>query len=453
MKQLFTLCAMLALTTGAMADDISYILDADGNEATTDIESVGAYETADDGTVTYTSGWWSAFSSYYVVPAGYTVTIDYTGYNNGEVSSNNWGTALILSNDVNRYGDGYSEYVGITVADSLWIGNSDDHFSTGYPSSYEERVELLNGASVKVKIANCTTKAVITIEATSEDGTVMAQRMNYTTFTDGETVRAFFIVEENYMEGVTSSIAEGADTSFSGDYPYIAGGEEETSVGAEDFSTGWWGDFSSYYLVPSGYKLDLSFLNACSETAEPGEENNYSNLVAVMVVNDISQSDRYSVSDYAEYVGLTTAGWEWCNYNSRDYSSDIELSGTELAAALNGATVDITVTNDDTDLSVEMVATAEDGTVMTQEVFTTIEAQDVRSFLIPAGCYISNISSTLTSLSEGDDDSTDDSLTGIAAVETADEEGDATIYNLQGQKVDESYKGIVIKNGKKYFAK
>jgi hypothetical protein len=28
---------------------------------------------------------------------------------------------------------------------------------------------------------------------------------------------------------------------------------------------------------------------------------------------------------------------------------------------------------------------------------------------------------------------------------------DDTMYNLAGQEVDENYKGIVIKNGKKYF--
>jgi hypothetical protein len=31
--------------------------------------------------------------------------------------------------------------------------------------------------------------------------------------------------------------------------------------------------------------------------------------------------------------------------------------------------------------------------------------------------------------------------------------GDGHIYNLRGQRVDENYKGIVIKNGKKYIQK
>lgn len=43
--------------------------------------------------------------------------------------------------------------------------------------------------------------------------------------------------------------------------------------------------------------------------------------------------------------------------------------------------------------------------------------------------------------------------TGIDHVKTADRAGDGKIYNLSGRRVNESYKGIVIKNGKKYIQK
>ena len=36
---------------------------------------------------------------------------------------------------------------------------------------------------------------------------------------------------------------------------------------------------------------------------------------------------------------------------------------------------------------------------------------------------------------------------------TTDSKFNGAIYNLQGVRVDESYKGIVIKNGKKYLQK
>ena len=45
------------------------------------------------------------------------------------------------------------------------------------------------------------------------------------------------------------------------------------------------------------------------------------------------------------------------------------------------------------------------------------------------------------------------STTGISTIEKEDTNDDNAIYNLAGQKVDSSYKGIVIKNGRKYWAK
>ena len=47
----------------------------------------------------------------------------------------------------------------------------------------------------------------------------------------------------------------------------------------------------------------------------------------------------------------------------------------------------------------------------------------------------------------------DDSTTGISDIRTDENQNDGRIYNLAGQVVDESYKGIVIKNGRKYLAK
>ena len=43
--------------------------------------------------------------------------------------------------------------------------------------------------------------------------------------------------------------------------------------------------------------------------------------------------------------------------------------------------------------------------------------------------------------------------TGIDHVKTADRAGDGKAYDLSGSRVNESYKGIVIKNGKKYIQK
>ena len=46
-----------------------------------------------------------------------------------------------------------------------------------------------------------------------------------------------------------------------------------------------------------------------------------------------------------------------------------------------------------------------------------------------------------------------DVVTGINAVRTMVENENAPIYNLAGQRVDKSFKGVVIKNGKKFIQK
>lgn len=47
----------------------------------------------------------------------------------------------------------------------------------------------------------------------------------------------------------------------------------------------------------------------------------------------------------------------------------------------------------------------------------------------------------------------DNETTGINLIENNSNVSNNAIYNLAGQKVDASYKGIVIKNGKKYLMK
>ena len=45
------------------------------------------------------------------------------------------------------------------------------------------------------------------------------------------------------------------------------------------------------------------------------------------------------------------------------------------------------------------------------------------------------------------------SETGISTVKTTNDNTTGIIYNMQGLQVDSSYRGIVIKNGRKYMQK
>ena len=45
------------------------------------------------------------------------------------------------------------------------------------------------------------------------------------------------------------------------------------------------------------------------------------------------------------------------------------------------------------------------------------------------------------------------STTGISNISAAEVSKQAEVYNLSGQRVDASYKGIVVRNGRKYLRK
>ena len=47
----------------------------------------------------------------------------------------------------------------------------------------------------------------------------------------------------------------------------------------------------------------------------------------------------------------------------------------------------------------------------------------------------------------------DDTTTGITATESTDNDDNAPVYNIAGQRVNNAYKGLVIKNGKKTIVK
>jgi len=47
----------------------------------------------------------------------------------------------------------------------------------------------------------------------------------------------------------------------------------------------------------------------------------------------------------------------------------------------------------------------------------------------------------------------DEQSAGVETVKVADKTNNGAIYNLSGQRVNNSYKGLVIKNGQKYVVK
>ena len=60
--------------------------------------------------------------------------------------------------------------------------------------------------------------------------------------------------------------------------------EDVYTVGATDFSTGWWAQFSKYYVIPDGKKFHLQF----NLNINPSATNTYKNF-AMIITTDVDR--------------------------------------------------------------------------------------------------------------------------------------------------------------------
>ena len=215
-------------------------------------------------------------------------------------------------------------------------------------------------------------------------------------------------------------------------------------VGAEDNTAGWWSAFSSYQTIPADKTLHIEFTNYSSKA------NNWNNWLCV-VTNNIERG----VEGYNEYCVLRADNYAWqyglntgpdsdhswftsltSNYNWDTFKDDMDGSKVVLEVIRVGAAVtihaDITATSGNTYFE-EFVINCGDGT------------QDVGVFLTTEQGHLDIYKPSISIF--------DSVTTGVENLTIAQPAKTAAIYNMAGQRVDSNYKGLVIKNGKKYIVK
>ena len=182
------------------------------------------------------------------------------------------------------------------------------------------------------------------------------------------------------------------------DDPVIEGLHEDVyTVGATDYSTGWWAQFSKYYQVPDGEKWVAQF----NLSINPAASNTYKNY-AMIICND---EDR-GAANYKEYGAIRydyqpSGNSEWGDYIDRSLAtSDLEFqTDTDTGVDKLGGLVTLTVDRTQGGLIVTMT----NGTVTkTYTQKTPMEALNadgtnspIRCFLVPEGSYINFIGSTI----------------------------------------------------------
>ncbi len=313
------------------------------------------------------TGWWSAFSDLYTIPMGQQMHVDFVNYSNEFQNWNNW--LVVFTNNMlcgaangTDNPEGYAEYAVVRCDNYGWGGFFETNVAT-YTSNYnwDNFTSEMNGSKVSMDIYNHGEQLELDAEITSTTGNVYTYNVKSAT---GYFLNfgVFFTVEGGYLLIDPSSIAI---TDIEGDEPIIDDPTEVpaipdgwTVVGAEDCTAGWWSAFSELYTIPVGYEFTADFLNYNNGAA------NWNNWLLVLTNNMLcgAASSTDNPEGYAEYgvVRADNYGWGtnfdiavatyYCDYNWDTFISD-----------MNGAEVNLTVSNTGNLITITAFVTTKDG--------------------------------------------------------------------------------------------
>ncbi len=214
--------------------------------------------------------------------------------------------------------------------------------------------------------------------------------------TSCEGVDLFSIDSPDWMAEKIDSIANAK--SQGGDEPEIEGMHEDVyTIGATDFSTGWWAVFSKYYQVPDGEKWIAQF----NLNINPSASNTYKNF-AMIICND---EDR-GAADYKEYGAIRydyqpSGNSEWGDYIDRSLATSTLEFATDTDSGVDqlGGKVTLTVDRSQGGLIVTMTNGKVTKTYTQKDPMVALNADGsnspIRCFLVPEGSFINFLGSTI----------------------------------------------------------
>ena len=200
-------------------------------------------------------------------------------------------------------------------------------------------------------------------------------------------------------------------------------------------TSGWWSNFSPYYELQAGKKMQFKFYNY-SSMAEAW--NNW-----CLAATKIKREDTGYGAD-KEYFVIRNDFFGWGgSHNASGFTHDFDTSDkmNVFKTEMNGSLVDMTVSLSAAGVfKMESTITTQAGKVYHYSYTTTLVAKPSKIvlFFVNEGSYIDG-----SSLVD----------TGIASPIIFHKKTDGKWFNLSGQQVDKSYKGVVIVNGKKFVNK
>ena len=162
------------------------------------------------------------------------------------------------------------------------------------------------------------------------------------------------------------------------------------TFGQTDYSSGWWADFSRYYVIPAGEVWEATF----DLHINPDASNTYKNF-ALIITNDSERGGRtYKEYGAIRYDYQPSGNSEWGDYITRDWVTSNLMFNTDTDSGIEklGGMVSLTVDRSEGGLTVTM----DNGSikkVYTHEVELPNLNPDetntnIRCFLVVEGSYI-----------------------------------------------------------------
>lgn len=191
-------------------------------------------------------------------------------------------------------------------------------------------------------------------------------------------------------------------------------------------TSAWWTNFSADYKLQAGKKVQFKFYNYSNAT------NNWCNWALY------GANKTHGVAGYIEYFGIRCDNWN--NTTKSGVGCVSNYVWDTFKNDMNGSLVDMTVeyaANGAFKMTATITTTSKK--VYNYSFSTTIASKpsQLNLFFVNEGSYIDG-----SSLS-----------TGISNPIIIQKKNDGKWFNLTGQQVDKSYKGVVIVNGKKFVNK
>ena len=192
-------------------------------------------------------------------------------------------------------------------------------------------------------------------------------------------------------DSIANSKTQGGDEE-------IEGLEEDVyTIGATDFSSGWWAAFTKYYQIPENGVWDAVF----NMNINPNASNTYKNF-ALIITND---EDR-GAANYKEYGAIRydhqpSGNSEWGDYIDRSLVESTLTFNTDTDAGVDklGGKVRLTIDRRGGGLIVTMTNGTVIKTYTQKSPLANLNADasntTIRAFLVPEGSYIGFLGSTI----------------------------------------------------------